>query len=371
MSLFLSCGEASGDFYAAGLIRGLRGMGIELPAWGMVGAQAREAGVEELWNASSLGLVGVTEVLPSLLRLWRLKEEMARAVVGRNPDCVVVVDSPDFHLPFIRSIRKKGYGGPIVYVAPPTVWAWRRNRARVLRAEGVLCLPLFGFEHRLLQELGVRSCWEAHPLLETFRDFAPPKGLDSKLGGGPFATFLPGSRHSEVANLLDEMIRSAQGLKERGFTPVFSIARGLPDDLCESMRSRLADFKTYEGPARDIMSISDLVVGASGTVSVEALCLKKFMVVLYRMTPLSYAIAKMFVRVPFAAMPNILAGQEIYPEFLQRQARAENVIAAVDLHLQCPVAPRFLEGVERARAEMGQGSAYEVWGRAVEELMGS
>ncbi len=368
MSLFLSCGEASGDYYAAGLIEALRCREVDLPVWGMVGVMAGQAGAAAQWDSAALGLVGVTEVLPSLPRLWRLKEEMARTVVRRRPSCVIVVDSPDFHLPLIRSLRKKGYDGPIAYVAPPTVWAWRRSRSLVLKEAGVHCLPLFGFEHRLLLQLGVLSAWEAHPLLEGFGTFVPPQELEERLGNVPVAALLPGSRPAEVANLMEEMVQAARGLQKRGFRPVFSVAPGLPDQVRKNMRDRLQDFDFYEGPARDIMSLSNLVVGASGTASVEALCLGKFMVVLYRMAAFSYLIARAFVRVPYAAMPNILAGEEIYPEFLQDRACAENVLAAVDSHLEAPRNDVFLKGLERARSEMGQGSAYGLWARTVEEL---
>lgn len=371
MSLFLSCGEASGDYYAAGLLKGLRHRGLNLPAWGMVGDLTRAAGALEVWNASALGLVGVTEVLPSLPRLWRLKEQMAETVVARQPSCIVLVDSPDFHLPLVRAIRSKGYSGSIVYVAPPTVWAWRRRRSVTLREGDVHCLPLFGFEHRLLEELGVSSSWEAHPLLEGFRNYVPPEELQERFGGRKPVALLPGSRPSEIANLLGELEKAADGLRQRGLAPVFSVASGLPASLRQQMKKRLAPYDIYEGPARDIMAVAELVIGASGTASVEALCLEKFMIVLYKMASLSYLVARAFVRVPYAAMPNILAGEEIYPEFLQDQARAENVLAAVDRFLEKRGGDGFRSGIVRARSEMGEGSAYNIWARIVQERMES
>ena len=156
---FISCGEVSGDIYAADLIIELRKNSSEI--WGMMGPRGILAGGTATWSYEELKLMGFTEVVPAIPRLLKLRNDIVREIMTRGPGAVIVVDSPDFHFPLVKKLRAAGYKGLTVFLVTPTVWAWRSGRVKLLRDYFDLCLPLFSFEHDFLIEQGVNSRWTA------------------------------------------------------------------------------------------------------------------------------------------------------------------------------------------------------------------
>lgn len=367
MSLFLSCGEVSGDQYAGGLLEALREAGGDLPVWGMGGEACGGRGMEILWPLGSLQLMGVVEVLAHLPRLFRLREEMAREVLRRSPRGVVLVDSPDFHLPLARRLRALGYAGPVVNLVPPTVWAWRSGRVRTLRRCMTLCLPLFPFEHAYLEARGCASAFLGHPLLDEIlpRPTAPE---DRRR-----VAFLPGSRGSEVRRLLPPFLETARILADRGYLPRFSVAPGLSGSLRERMTEAIrgGGFEVSPLSGREVMASSACVVEASGTATLEALLLRRPLVAAYAAHPLSMALARGLVRVPYCALPNLLAGEAVFPEFLQEQVRPDRLVPAALSFLEASPAERLAlaERMEGLCGLLGEGPVYPFWARKVGEAM--
>lgn len=362
MSVFLSCGEASGDVLMAGLAKAMRREGYNGVLWGMGGPLSREAGVLCKWSASELQIMGITEPLKALPRLLRLADAMAASVCSLKPRAVVVVDSPDFHIPFVLRLRKKGYGGKTVFLSPPTVWAWRKGRALYLRDMFDLCLPLFGFEDRFLARQGVRSAWTGHPMAERFPKAPAP------LNDGSVA-ILPGSRESEIKRLLPVLIPLAEKLRKDGKKVVFSVARGLKAPVKQRMVRALRNFDTFQGEAWDLLSRSHMAVGASGTVAVEAMMADRFMAVLYKAGTLECLIYKAFVDLPFVAMPNIILGREIYPELLQDRCTPRNIAMALNRYeTDEAYRDRIRSGLSLCRASMGRPGAFAFWARRVLSL---
>lgn len=372
MSLFLSCGEASGDQYAATLLRTLRALGWSGPAWGMLGGKGTAEGGEALFSSGELGIFGIRDAVAALPRLLRLRSAIIDAIEARKPSCVVVIDSPDFHLPLIASLRRRGNTVPVAYIAPPTVWAWRRGRVKALAARVDLCLPLFAFEHEYLLSHGVRSAWAGHPLVDEMRDYAPPESLlhdaADETRGIPVA-FLPGSRGSEVRRLLPLLLTVAQESRSWGARPVFSIAPGLPEVWKERIRSEARDIEVFEGDGRDLMAACRAIVGASGTAAVEALLLGKFMTVVYRISWFSAVLYCLLVKTPFVSLPNILAGEQIYPEHLQHRATPAAVRESLRGYITDPVRrSRADEAIARTKALMGGTGGAMLWATSVIEL---
>ena len=369
MSLFLSCGEASGDFYAAGLLTALKARVSDLGCWGLVGPQARAAGAEAFRSSSELELFGLTEVLPALPRLWRLRKALVAEVRRRRPSAVVLVDSPDFNLPLARSLRKDGYGGAIVHVAPPTLWAWRPGRAETLRACSILCRPLDGFENRLFRELGLDSRWKGNPLLDSYLGWRPDPALSPSFPSSPVA-LLPGSRRSEIDRLMPVLTEVADALAREGEEPVFSVAPGLSGPVRLRLLSLLEGRRFYEGPARELLARSRCAVAASGTVAVEALLLDRFAVIGYRVAPLTWFAARRFCTLRHVAMPNIVAGEELYPELLQSRWTTEAVLQALRRYGDDGAYRRTLHekmAVARRR-ELGSAGALDFWAETVLEV---
>ncbi len=360
--IFFSCGEVSGDGYAAALARSLRKRGFDGPFFGMGGPAASGAGAEIVKDSRELHLMGISDVIPAIPRLLKLKKEVLRLIMSRNPTAAVLIDSPDFHLPLAAALRKEGWEGPVVSLVPPTVWAWRSGRVKALRRYFDLCLPLFRFEHEYLQDRGAVSAWQGHPLAGDFQGPLPK-------APGKRIALLPGSRRSEVFRLLPALKKCACLLKEKGYDPVFSIAPGMPEELRERLREELSGYGIWEGSGRDLMASSLAVAGASGTVAVEAMMLGRFMAVLYRGSFTSWLAWRALVKTPCISIPNLLAGEEVYPELIQGRATGENAFKALVAYLEDE---SFRTKTDRLLAKgktaMGLPGAADFWAGQILEL---
>jgi len=369
-TLFISCGETSGDQYAGSLIRSLREAGFTGRIWGMIGRDSLASGAEAAWSMDELRLMGISEVLASVPRLLRLKKEITERVLLENPVAVLVVDSPDFHLPLISGLRKKGYTGKIIYLCPPTVWAWRSSRTEKLRRFCNLCLPLFGFEHDYLLRHGVPSRWVGHPLKDQLDGFTPDESLKKRLEGKHVVGLLPGSRPKEIKRLLPPLIETGRIIREKGFYPLVSLAPFLPEDTRSFVMEQAGDLDIYEGSGKHILALSSAVASSSGTVAVEALLFGTFMVVLYKASFSSWLAYKLFVKTRWISTPNIVAGEEIFPELLQKRAKTGNILSCLERFFKDE---QYRERVEvlmkEVRQELGTKGAVKNWAESVMEVI--
>jgi lipid-A-disaccharide synthase len=371
VSVFISCGEVSGDLYAADLTEEFSAPGLSPPVWGMVGPRGAAAGAEAVWSYEELKLMGFLEVLPALPRLLRLRERMTEAILRRGPEAVVVIDSPDFHIALARRLRKAGYRGLTVFVATPTVWAWRSGRTRWLRTVFDLCLPLFSFEHAFLAARGVNSRWAAHPLVGALAGYEPPAGLAARYRGARVVALMAGSRRYDVAHHLSQLIETAGLLRSEGrFLPVFSVAPGLSEPLRREILERAAGFETWDGEGRGLMAVSEAAAGVSGTVAVEAMLLRRFMVVIYNVRGLSWLIARALVRTPYISIPNLLTDAPLFPELLN-ETRARRIVEELYAYLDDPARKAETDRrMDTAKDAMGTGRAAVFWARSILEALG-
>lgn len=372
MSIFLSSGEASGDHYTANVALALRNAGYAGEIWGMGGGESRAAGVDVQWDGEKLQLLGLAEVVSSIPSIWAMGRDIVRRVLKARPDCVVVADSPDFHMRLISWLRREGYDGRIFYISPPSVWAWRSGRAEDLRRNVDECLPLFRFEHEYLLSRGCRSYWKGYPMLEEFsaetilRDLPPELAADEKL-----VAVLPGSRKSEIKYLLPVFEQCAAALAARGWHPVFSVAPGLNGEARESLLARFkesgADY--YEGPGRELLAAAACAIGASGTVTVESLLLDRYMVVAYRLNALSALVGRFVIKTRRFAMANILAGTDMFPELIQGRATADNILKYTFAWLEGGGEHRAAvrKMMEDTRLTLGETGVYQAWAQRVKE----
>jgi lipid-A-disaccharide synthase len=387
MSIFVSCGEVSGDLYAADLIREFLNPEPPNPEfsrlgkiWGMLGPRGAAAGGEAVWSYEELKLMGFMEVLPALPRILRLRARIVDEILRRNPSAVVVVDSPDFHISLAKKLRRSGYRGLLVFLVTPTVWAWRGGRTKWLRDVFDLCLPLFSFEHDFLLERGVRSRWAAHPLVETLAGYEPPPELASRYRGERVVALMAGSRRYDIENHLTQLIEAAKLLRSekpgpgsKALLPVFSVAPGLSEPLRRELLERTAEFgfESWGGEGRGLMAVSEAVAGVSGTVAVEAMLLRRFMVVIYNVRGLAWLITRTLVRTPYISLPNCLAGAPLFPELLN-EPRPERIVE--ELHAYLDDAARKAETDRRmdmAKNAMGTTRASSFWSHAIlQELQG-
>lgn len=380
-TVLVSAGEVSGDHYIARLCTILRSLRYGGRICGLCGQESAASGAEALWRNERLHLLGIAEVIGSIADILKLLGEMKRFVLNEAPRALIFVDSPDFHLPLIRRLRRGGYGGKIFYVSPPSVWAWRSYRARDLSMYVDECLPLFKFEHEYLKKTGVTSFWTGHPLVGEFSDLKiDMKAAADRITKGAsdidrdrVVALLPGSRMAEIEQLYPVLAAVAEKLDSRGFTPVFSLAPGLSERARGFLLGKLRDSGQhyYDGPGRELMALSKAVAGSSGTATAEALLLKRYMVVIYKMKPLSAFIGKLLLSHLFFALPNLLAGEMFFPELIQERATPEAVAGELFTWLGTDRAGRAAKESrmgELARS-MGTPDAYDFWARRILEAL--
>ena len=310
-TIVLSAGEASGDALAAELAAALikRRPGLRLR--GLAGPKMRAAGVEAIGRVEDLGVMGVTEVLGALARVYAARSAL-RAALAERPAMFVPVDAPDLHLPMIPDARRAG--AKVVLYGVPQVWAWRGGRAKTLARDADELLCLLPFEPACFEPFGGRATYVGHPALDRAGDLTP-RGAD-------WAIF-PGSREGELRRLLPVFLDVARGLRAAQPGAVVRLALA-PTVSAEKMRQlaqeagrSLEDVVLVEGvlaaalPARACLA-------ASGTVTLELVCLGRPVVVAYKVHWLTYWIGRLLVRgVEHMALPNLILGRRAYPEHLQ------------------------------------------------------
>lgn len=328
--ILVSAGEASGDYYAAQLVRELRRRHPEIEFFGCAGPNLREAGVRAVIRSEDLSVVGIVEVIGHLPRVWRRFRELTRAAVRENPKLAILTDSPDFHFRVARKLKKARI--PVVYLVAPQVWAWRKGRVKTMGRVIDRLLCIFPFEDEFFREHGVPVTYIGHPLTSRVRpsltreEFFRKHNLDP---GRPLVAVLPGSRRSEALRHLPELIRAAEILSRD--RPLNFLLPASPTCGADFFRQPLAGsrIQPIEGEAWDAMAHCDVALAASGTVTVEAALLGAPMVTFYRVTGTSWAIGKLLVRVPFYSMVNLIAGRRVVPELMQEQMTGERLAAEV------------------------------------------
>jgi len=369
--IFLSSAEASGDHYMAEIASALRANSFDGELWGMGAGESRNAGVNLQWQGEKLQLFGFTEVFSSIPFVLRLLREMTETIMKINPAAVVVVDSPDYHLRLLAKLRKAGYKGTVFYVSPPTVWAWRSGRIKYLQRYVTECLPLYQFEHEYFASHGCNSYWSGAPLLEEFVKRGSINIPEEFAGNDKTVAFMPGSRKSEVTKLLPVMEETAAVVKQHGFEPVFSVAPGLNPQVREMLLNQLeADgWRHFEGAGRELMAAAQCSVSASGTITVESLLLEKYMVSVYKMNALTGWLADRLVKSPWFSMTNIIAGEEVYPEFFQNRCTKEAICRSLFAYLEGSAEYRaeIAEKLRQTKAKLGETGVYNRWAQRIME----
>ena len=368
MNIFVSCGEVSGDIYAGNFIREVLKLSPECEVWGMLGPKGESAGGCATWSYEELKLMGIFEVLPAIPRLFRLKNDITREIMRVKPDAVVLIDSPDFHFMLAHSLRKAGYSGKIVSLVPPTVWAWRAGRVKNLKRDYDFCLPLLSFEHKFLTEHGVKSFWKSHPLVHELSGVKVRPSFTQRFGQDRIIALMPGSRRYDINYHLDTLLGTAEILKGKDYRPVFSVAQGLSDELADVVRERVktSGYDLWEGEGRELMLGSCAVAGVSGTVSVEAMLLGKFMVVIYNMKRITHAILKRLVHVKHISIPNMLTSRQVYPELLCDAASPENIVHELERYLNNKITKREIDScLHDAKQSMGTYNAAKFWAESM------
>lgn len=376
MRIAIIAGEASGDFLGAGLIRAVRARYPGARFEGIAGPRMTAAGCEALYPMERLSVIGVLATLHRYRELRDVRKRLIRRFVDDPPDLFVGVDAPDFNLSLELALHRAGIS--TVHYASPQVWAWRKYRLPKIRRAVDMMLTLFPFEEKFFRDRGVKARFVGHPLADIIPDRIDQSAARASLGLAPegeIVAILPGSRLSEVSLLAEPMVRAARWLAGHrpGVVFVVPLVNDQARDRFESVLSQFGDcppMTLLSGGARDAMAAADAVLLASGTASLEALLLKRPMVITYRLGRLSWWIASLVVKVPFAGLPNLLAGRALVPELLQHEAEPQKLGAALLQYLENPTrAAALREEFARIHGVL-RNNADERAADAVLEVMG-
>lgn len=347
--ILVSAGEASGDLYASLVVQELRktlGEGTEF--FGCTGPRLRAAGVRTVVDAASLAVVGLTEVVAHIPRIYGEYRKLLAAARSGQPDLAILTDSPDFHLRVARKLHRQGV--PVVYLVAPQVWAWRKGRLKGMRRTIRHLLCIFPFEEEFFRRAGINATYIGHPLAGLVKPKLRRDEFFRKhrlAAGRPLVTVLPGSRRGEAVRHLPALLDAADRLyREQAVNLVLPASATTGAAFFEERVGR-SPVRVIEGESWDAMAHSDLALAASGTVTVEAALLGTPMVTFYRVTTASWLAGKLLVRVPFYSMVNLIAGRAVVPELMQGQMTGENIARE---------ALRLLTDQD-ARAEMKAGLA--------------
>ena len=316
--VLISAGEASGDLYAASLIEALRRRNPDLDVFGCAGPRMQRAGVRAVVDSANLAVVGLLEVLTHLPRIHREFRKLLRSATREHPDAAILTDSPDFHLRLAKKLKRLGI--PIIYLVAPQVWAWRKGRLPQMRRLIDRLLCIFPFEEDFFNGYRIPTTYIGHPLTRLVKPSASRSGLRHWLGvpeGVHLVALLPGSRMGEIHRHMPHLLDAARRIRSasKGLVPQFVLALPPGANLTERFSSE--SIQVIEGKTWDVLACADLVLAASGTVTIEASLLGTPMVTFYRVNTISWLMGKFLVRVPFYSMVNLVAGREIVPELIQ------------------------------------------------------
>jgi len=376
--ILISAGEASGEMYGAQLVEALRRRSPWLQFFGAGGERMRAAGCEIVVDAKDLAVVGITEIVSHLPKILGLYRNLIRAADENRPALAVVIDAPAFNWRVARQMRKRGI--PVVYYVCPQFWAWRQGRVKLLRKYVNKALVIFPFEEKFYRDRGVDATFVGHPLADlpapevTRRQYAAQHKIDV---AKQWITLMPGSRRKEVRMNLPTILEAADKLGS-DYEYLLPIARTLEPVFLQD----LMDSRQTASPPRKIHLVPESLpalyhsragIVASGTATVEAAIMGTPFVMVYRVSPLTYALGKPRVKVSHFAMVNLIAEKEVVPELVQHDFTAENIVREMNKIIpDGEPRARMIQGLAAVKAKLnrpGQGTGHPSE-RAAEVILG-
>jgi lipid-A-disaccharide synthase len=359
--ILISAGEASGEMYGALLIEAVRRLAGEgaratfnhqLEFFGVGGDRMRAAGCDTVVDAKDLAVVGISEILSHLPKIWGLFHKLIAEADKRKPDLAIVIDSPAFNWRVARQMHKRAI--PVVYYVCPQFWAWRQGRVRLLRKYVDKALVIFPFEEKFYRDRGVDAVFVGHPLADL-----PCPEIDREAYAGqhhldaakPWITLMPGSRVKEVRVNLPVILESAATLGA-SYEFLLPVAPTLDRSFLQAL---VADNSSIHLVPETLPALAHSRAGiiASGTATVEAAMMGAPFVMVYRVSSLTYRVGRPWVKVPHFAMVNLIAGEEVVPELVQQDFTAVKVVTKLnEIIADGPARNKMIAGLAGVKARL-------------------
>jgi lipid-A-disaccharide synthase len=372
--VLIIAGEASGDLHGSNLVKAMKEQDPSLVFFGVGSRNMRDAGVSLLADASEISVVGATEVLTHIGAIYRVYTKLKRFLREERPDLLILIDFPDFNILTGKAARNLGI--PILYYISPQVWAWRKGRVKTLAKLVTAIMVVFPFEVDLYRDAGVDVRFVGHPLADIVTSAYTREGSRAFLGlarDSRTVALLPGSRTKEIMHLLPDMLKAAAIL--RGRFPdvqfVLPVAPTLAHDLVERYVAESGvPVHIIDGQVYDVLRASDAAIVTSGTATLETGLMAVPMVIVYRISRLSYLIGRMFIRVKHIGLVNIVAGRTVVPELIQDDVTPENIAGAIGTVLSDQNKHKQVENdLRQVRVQLGEGGASSRAASVARELL--
>lgn len=335
LRLAIVAGESSGDLLGAGLLEALRAAGVEVQASGIGGPRMTAAGCRSLHPMEPLAVMGLFEVLSRYRELHAVRERLARHWLAEPPDLFVGIDAPDFNLGLEQRLRAGGVR--TVHYVSPQVWAWREGRLPRIRQAVDRMLVLFPFELDYYRDKGIPATCVGHPLADAIEPDGDPAAARAALGlpaAGPVVGVLPGSRANEIARHLGPFLETLRWLGARR-PDLRAVVAAVREEAAARIREAVEahalplPVSVVAGRSHEVMQAADVLLTVSGTATLEAMLFGRPMVVAYRMAWPTWLLVRGMVRVQRCALPNLLAGETLVPEFIQSAVKPPAMGAAL------------------------------------------
>ena len=351
-------GELSGEIHALHLLNAINAL---FPMqWSGVGSERlKAAGVDILHDYREIAVTGLSEVLPKMGQIWRAYRKLKQYLVESRPSLLILVDFPGFNLRVAGIARKLGI--PTVYFIPPQVWAWRKARINRIKRDVDLIISILPFEKALYDRHKVPCVYVGHPFTATVQATKPKSTLIEEWGlqqKWPIITIMPGSRKNEIARHLPTLLQVIRRLAGQltNMAALLPIAENIDRSIIEAFTKGDPTLRLLEGASHDALAVSDIAFVASGSATLEAAILDCPTIVIYKISAFSFFVAKRLVKVDYISLPNLIAGKEIFPEYIQ-DLKAES-IAEKALHVLHNETARMRNDMEEVRTKLGRSDSY-------------
>ncbi len=372
--ILLVAGEVSGDLHGSHLVEAVQRLDPEVQFFGVGGEGLKRKGMKLLYPAHSISVVGLTEVFIKLRSIFKALRRLKKSLDQEKPDLVILIDFPDFNLRLAKIAHRRGI--PILYYISPQVWAWRSKRIQLIARLVKKIVVLFPFEVPLYEAAGVDVEWVGHPLLDIVKPTLPKEKAFQQFGLDPKRRtigLLPGSRIHEVERLLPPLLASAHLLQKEisDLQFIIPLAPGIPEAILSSRMKNISfSVKVVEGFTYDVMNLSELLITASGTATLEGAILRKPMIIIYKVSFPSYWIGRALIRVDHIGLVNLVAEKEIAPELIQKDVNPQRIADEAFRILRDPILSRKMrESMGEVRQKLGEPGAVQRAARIVVSML--
>jgi len=370
LKILIVAGEASGDLHGGGLVESMKGLHPDCRFFGVGGKKMRKAGVQTFFDIDRMGAVGVIEVLGELPHFINIYRTLCSEIASGGYDAAILIDYPTLNLRLAKVCKRAGC--PVFYFISPQIWAWRKGRIKHIHQTVNRMFVVLPFEETLYREAGVDAEFLGHPFADMVRPTLKKEDALREFGLDPekkIIGLLPGSRKNEIQSLLEVMLEAAEKIQHKlgNCQFVLPVADSIdPGLIRQRLQGNPLNILLVTGKNYDVMNCSDFLIIASGSATLEAGILGCPMVIVYKLNPLTYWLAKILVDTEMIGLVNIVAGEKVVAELIQEEVTAENIAREAVAVLGNPERQRFVrERLLKIKETLGEPGVMERVARSI------